>query len=83
VKAVIVDAFGPFEVAQNCTVADPLPGSGEVCITVKAIYLLVKNISLSGLQWSDYRGRTLGWIADVQAQLSGPFRQGEVTPFIS
>ncbi len=32
-KAVIVDAFGPLRFAQNCTVADPLPGKGEVCIS--------------------------------------------------
>lgn len=51
--------------------------------TIKANYLLVKNISVSGLQWSDYRDRTPDWVANVQAQLFDLFLQGKVKPFIS
>jgi NADPH2:quinone reductase len=51
--------------------------------TIKANYLLVKNISVSGLQWSDYRDRTPDWVANVQAQLFDLFLQGKVKPFIT
>jgi len=51
--------------------------------TIKANYLLVKNITVSGLQWSDYRDRTPDWIAKVQAQIFELFLQGKLKPFIS
>lgn len=51
--------------------------------TIKANYLLVKNITVSGLQWSDYRDRTPDWIATVQAQIFELFLQGKLKPFIS
>jgi len=37
--------------------------------TLKVNYLLVKNISVSGLQWSDYRDRDPGKVRDVQQKL--------------
>ncbi|MGC1564210.1 MAG: NADPH:quinone oxidoreductase family protein, partial [Bradyrhizobium sp.] len=40
--------------------------AGEIP-SVKVNYLLLKNISLSGLQWSDYRDRTPQRIDEVQA----------------
>lgn len=36
---------------------------------IKANYLLVKNIAVSGLQWSDYRDRTPERMADAQAEI--------------
>jgi NADPH:quinone reductase len=36
---------------------------------IRANYLLVKNISASGLQWSDYRERDPAWVRRVQAEL--------------
>jgi NADPH:quinone reductase-like Zn-dependent oxidoreductase len=37
-KAVIVEAFGPFKNAQVRTVADPVPGRGEVCVALMALH---------------------------------------------
>ena len=36
---------------------------------VKANYLLVRNIAVSGLQWSDYRDRDPAWVTRVQHEL--------------
>jgi len=36
---------------------------------IKANYLLVKNIAVSGLQWSDYRDRTPARMAEAQAEI--------------
>lgn len=36
---------------------------------IKANYLLVKNIAVSGLQWSDYRDRTPERMAEAQAEI--------------
>jgi NADPH2:quinone reductase len=49
---------------------------------IKANYLLVKNISASGLQWSDYRERTPQLVADVQAQLMTMYEHGQIRPHV-
>ncbi len=47
---------------------------------VKANYLLVKNIQVGGLQWSDYRDRAPGWVRRVQTELFDLYRSGAVRP---
>jgi NADPH2:quinone reductase len=48
--------------------------------SVKANYLLVKNISVSGLQWSDYRERLPERMAEAQANIFRLWRSGAVRP---
>jgi NADPH:quinone reductase len=48
--------------------------------TIKANYLLVKNIAVSGLQWSDYRDRTPDLVARAQAEIFDFAVQGRLTP---
>ncbi|MBN8963453.1 MAG: NADPH:quinone oxidoreductase family protein [Rhizobiales bacterium] len=48
--------------------------------SVKANYLLVKNISVSGLQWSDYRERLPERMAEAQADIFRLWRNGAVRP---
>jgi NADPH:quinone reductase len=48
--------------------------------TLKASYLLVKNISAVGLQWSDYRDREPLWVGRVQDELFQLWRQGRIRP---
>lgn len=55
--------------------------AGEIP-TVKVNYLLVKNISVSGLQWSDYRDRTPALVHEVQRELFELWRNGAVNPRI-
>jgi NADPH2:quinone reductase len=50
---------------------------------VKANYLLVKNIAVSGLQVSDYRDRDLAWFRRAQEQLLDMYRQGKLKPHIA
>ncbi|MGU3497106.1 NADPH:quinone oxidoreductase family protein [Xanthobacteraceae bacterium A53D] len=50
--------------------------------SVKVNYLLVKNISISGLQWSDYRDRTPERVQAVQDDLFRLWREGAVKPRI-
>jgi NADPH:quinone reductase and related Zn-dependent oxidoreductases len=47
---------------------------------VKVNYLLVKNIHVSGLQWSDYRDRTPDWVRRVQSELFDLYEAGAVRP---
>lgn len=56
--------------------------SGEIP-TIKVNYLLVKNITVSGLQWSDYRERDPEWVARVQTEIFDLWSQGKLTPHIS
>lgn len=49
---------------------------------IKANYLLVKNITATGLQWSDYRDRTPERVADVQRELMKLFEQGALRPHV-
>jgi len=50
---------------------------------MKANYLLVKNISATGLQWSDYRERDPAWVQRVQAELYGLYGAGKLKPYVS
>ena len=47
---------------------------------LKVNYLLVKNITVSGLQWSDYRERTPEWVRRVQTELFGLYENGAIHP---
>ena len=51
--------------------------------TFPANYLLVKNISVIGLQWSDYRDRTPDWVARVQDEIFALHVAGSLNPVIS
>ncbi len=50
--------------------------------SVKVNYLLLKNICICGLQWSDYRDRTPERVQAVQADLFDLWRAGAVKPHI-
>jgi NADPH2:quinone reductase len=50
---------------------------------VKANYLLVKNISVIGLQWSDYRERDPERVQRVQAELYALYEAGKLKPHVS
>lgn len=50
---------------------------------VKANYLLVKNISAVGLQWSDYRERDPERVQRVQAELYALYAAGKLKPHVS
>lgn len=56
--------------------------AGEIP-TIKANYLLVKNITVSGLQWSDYRERDPEWVRRVQSDIFALWRQGKLSPIVS
>lgn len=47
---------------------------------IKANYLLVKNIQVSGLQWSDYRERDPEWVRRVQDELFALYTAGKIKP---
>lgn len=46
---------------------------------IKANYLLVKNIAVSGLQWSDYRDRTPERMAEAQAEIFRLHTEGRLS----
>ncbi len=48
--------------------------------SVKANYLLVKNISVTGLQWSDYRERKPERMIEAQAEIFRLWRAGALRP---
>jgi NADPH2:quinone reductase len=50
---------------------------------VKANYLLLKNIAVIGLQWSDYRDRDPQAVARAQAQLFDLYSQKKLKPEIT
>jgi len=54
--------------------------AGGAIPTLKANYLLLKNIAVTGLQWSDYRDRDPIWVARVQEELFQLWRQGRIHP---
>lgn len=56
--------------------------SGEIP-QFKANYLLVKNISISGIQWTDYRARQIERVADAQRQIFALWQAGKLSPLIS
>jgi NADPH2:quinone reductase len=47
---------------------------------VRANYLLVRNISASGLQWSDYRERDPAWVRRVQTELFSLYEASRLRP---
>lgn len=51
--------------------------------TIKANYLLVKNIAVTGLQWSDYRERSPDWIERVQLEIFDLWSTGRLVPQIA
>jgi NADPH2:quinone reductase len=55
--------------------------SGQIP-AIRANYLLVKNIAVTGLQWSDYRDRTPERVADAQRELFTLYKQGRIDPHI-
>lgn len=50
---------------------------------IKANYLLVKNIAVSGLQWSDYRDRKPAAVASAHAGLVHLWKQGALKPVVA
>jgi len=50
---------------------------------VRANYLLLKNIAVTGLQWSDYRERRPEWVAQVQQELFSMYEAGKLRPHVS
>ena len=56
--------------------------SGEIP-SISAGYLLVKNISVSGIQWSDYRQRDPDRVGQVQKKLFELFSSGAIAPHVS
>ncbi len=50
---------------------------------VKANYILVKNISVVGLHWSDYRERDPEWVRRVQMALYALYEEGRLRPHVS
>jgi len=56
--------------------------SGEIP-SIKANYLLLKNILVAGLQWSDYRTRAPGLVAEAQKEIFAFYAAGKIKPYIS
>ena len=56
--------------------------SGEIP-TTRANYLLVKNIAVLGLQWSDYRERTPDLVAAAQRKIFALHLEGKLAPVIT
>ena len=56
--------------------------SGEIP-KIAANYLLVKNISVSGIQWTDYRARQIDQVRDAQAQIFALWSAGKLAPQIT
>ena len=50
---------------------------------IKANYLLVKNISVSGVQWTDYRARQPDRVHAAQAEMFDLWAQGKISPRIT
>lgn len=49
----------------------------------KANYLLLKNVAVLGLQWTDYRGRDPQWVSRVQQQIYALYDEGKLKPHVS
>jgi len=49
----------------------------------KANYLLVKNIAVSGLQWSDYRQRDAAQVRKAQTDIFRLWSEGKIAPLVS
>lgn len=50
---------------------------------IRSNYLLVKNIAVSGLQWSDYRDRQPEKVAEAQRKIFSLWTEGRLDPHIS
>ena len=50
--------------------------------TLKVNYLLVKNISVIGIQWSDYRDRAQDRVSAIQADIFRLWQAGAVKPYL-
>ncbi|MFE3837204.1 NADPH:quinone oxidoreductase family protein [Pseudogemmobacter sonorensis] len=50
---------------------------------LKANHLLVKNVAVLGLQWTDYRARHPERVAEAQARIFALWREGRLAPRIS
>lgn len=50
---------------------------------IRANYLLVKNIAVAGLQWSDYREREPEKVAAAQRTIFSLWQQGKLDPHVS
>ncbi|MBM3485023.1 MAG: NADPH:quinone oxidoreductase family protein [Alphaproteobacteria bacterium] len=46
--------------------------------TVKANYLLLKNIAVTGVNWSDYRDRDPAWVQRVQDEIFALYLAGKI-----
>ncbi len=55
--------------------------SGELP-TVKANYLLLKNLSVIGLHWGDYLRREPQWVRRVQNDLYSLYTKGKIRPHV-
>lgn len=55
--------------------------SGETP-TVEANYLLLRNISVIGLQWRQYRVREPDWVRRIQNDMYSLYQQGRLTPHV-
>ena len=56
--------------------------SGDIPM-IKSNYLLVKNIAVCGLHWSDYRERDPAWVARVQNEIFEFYSDEKLKPYIS
>lgn len=56
--------------------------SGEIP-TIRTNYLLVKNIAVSGIQWSDYRDGDPAAVAEAQEKIFGFWSAGKLDPIIT
>lgn len=56
--------------------------SGDIPV-IKGNYLLVKNIGVSGLQWSDYRERQPEKVQAAQERIFALWEEGKLAPMIS
>lgn len=56
--------------------------SGDIP-AIRANYLLVKNIGVSGIQWSDYRDRHPADVAAAQEKIFGFWSAGKLDPIIT
>jgi NADPH2:quinone reductase len=56
--------------------------AGEIP-SVRANYLLVKNISVHGLQWSDYRDRAPERVEAAQQHMYRLYQDGELKPYVA
>jgi NADPH2:quinone reductase len=54
--------------------------AGGTIPSVKTGYLLVKNVSVVGLDWSDYRDRRPEWVRQAQKEIFELFAKGSLDP---